>query len=306
MGGVTVIVVSYETRDLLRRCLASLAEADEVIVVDNASTDGSADMVAAEFPRVRLVRNTLNLGFGAANNRGLDLATGDLVLFLNSDARAEPGALGRLAEVFDDPEVVAAGGRLRYPDGRVQPSCAGPLTLWAVFCEQTYLERLFPRSSWASPYWRTDRLPDDRPSEVTQVMGACLMIRPVERFDERFFLYCEDTDLCHRLGRHGKILYAPGAVFVHELGGSSRQDRWRAVARYNRGKELYFAIHRGRPAAVMAFLMNRLGALLRLIAWLLTTVATVGLWRSARSRVSLFLRVLFAPIVPDPMPSGRA
>lgn len=299
MPTVSVIIVSYETRDLLRRSLASLGDAHEVIVVDNASTDGSADMVAAEFPHAQLLRMPRNVGFGAANNRGMEAAHGDLVLLLNSDAQAEPGAIWRLAAVFDDATVVAAGGRLLNPDGSVQRSCAGPLTLWAVFCEQTYLERFFPRSKLLSPYWLTERLPVDRPSEVAQVMGACLMMRPVERFDERFFLYCEDTELCSRLSRRGRILYVPVAAFRHELGGSSRQERWRAVARYNRGKELYFAIHHGRLASAIAFLMNRLGALLRLGVWTLATLLTLGAWGGSRARVALFGRVLFAPVVPD-------
>ncbi|HRI42981.1 MAG TPA: glycosyltransferase family 2 protein [Fimbriimonadaceae bacterium] len=299
MPKISIIVVSYETRDLLRECLASLGDAHQVIVVDNASTDGSADMVAAEFPHMQLLRMPRNVGFGAGNNRGMESAHGDLVLLLNSDARAEPGSIEQLAEVFGDETVVAAGGRLLNPDGSVQRSCAGPLTLWALFCEQTYLERLFPRFRLLSPYWLTERLPDDRPSDVAQVMGACLMMRPVERFDDRFFLYCEDTELCRRLSRHGRILYVPNAVFRHELGGSSRQERWRAVARYNRGKELYFAIHQGRPTAVIAFLMNRLGALLRLGVWTLATLLTLCAWRSSRARMALFGRVLFAPVVPD-------
>lgn len=298
MPAISVIVVSYETRDLLRRCLASLGGEHEVIVVDNASTDGSAEMVATEFPHVRLIRLEENVGFGAGNNRGLDIARGDLVLLLNSDAHAEPGAIEELARVFDDESVVAAGGRLLNPDGSLQHSCAGPLTLWAVLCEQTYLERLFPYSRLFSPYWMTERLPSDRPSEVAQVIGACLMMRPVERFDERFFLYCEDTELCHRLSRQGRILYVPTAVFHHELGGSSRQARWLAVARYNRGKELYFAIHRGRGVAMVVFFLNRLGALARFLVWSIATILTLGMWRPARQRAVLFLRVLAAPLCP--------
>lgn len=294
---VSVIVVSYNTIDFLRTCLASLAEAAEVIVVDNASHDGSPEMVEREFPSVKLVRNGQNLGFGAANNQGMDVATGDLVLLLNSDAYARPGAIRTLASVFEDSTVVAAGGRLLNPDGSLQNSTARRLTLWAVFCEQFYLERLF-RS-----YWTTASLPPDRPSETEQVMGACLMMRPVERFDERFFLYCEDTELCHRLRAHGKILYVPGAEFVHELGASSSARRWESVARYNRGKELYFSIHHGRAARFACFLLNRLGAVLRLIVWTLATLLTLGCVRRVRAKVSLFFRVLFAPVVENPQAS---
>lgn len=301
---VSVIVVSYNTIDFLRTCLSSLAEADEVIVVDNASHDGSPEMVEREFPAVKLIRNVENLGFGAANNRGMDVATGDLVLLLNSDAYAKPGAIRTLAGVFNDPSVVAAGGRLLNPDGSLQNSTARRLTLWAVFCEQFYLERLF-RS-----YWTTASLPQDRPSETEQVMGACLMMRPVARFDERFFLYCEDTELCRRLRDHGKILYVPAAVFVHELGASSNARRWQSVARYNRGKELYFSIHHGPTARLVCLVLNRFGALLRLTVWTLATLLTLGCVGRVREKVALFWRVLFAPIVetckPVELPGNKA
>jgi GT2 family glycosyltransferase len=302
---VTVVVVSYNTREALARCLASLDEADEVVVVDNASADRSAEMVASSFPSAVLVQNGVNRGFGAACNQGLDAASGDYVLFLNSDAVARSGAVRCLASVLDrSPDVVACGGRLEFPDGRLQESCASSLTLWAVFCEQTWLEKAFPRSRAFSPYWLSSRLLGgaDRaapsapgPFDVEQVMGACLMVRPVERFDERFFLYCEDTELCHRLRGHGRIVWAPSCVFAHELGSSS-QRRWEAVARYNRGKELYFAIHHGRWSALVCFLLDRMGALLRVFVWGAASVLTLFLLGTIRPKFITFLFVLFAPI----------
>lgn len=284
---VSAVVVSYNTRGLLRKCLASLGEADEVIVVDNASRDGSAEMVAAEFPRVKLVRNSRNLGFGAANNQGLGVMSCDVALLFNSDAEARPGAIPLLAALFADPTVVAAGGRLVHPDGEEQNSCCSSLTLWAVFCEQTLLEKVSPQFS---PYWLNHKLVGPGPHEVEQVMGACLMLRPVERFDERFFLYCEDTELCRRLRRHGRVLFLRAAEFEHALGASSCANRWQAVARYNRGKELYFWIHHGVTAMATCFVLDRLGALLRLLVGLLT------IWKpDGRVRAVTFLRVFLAP-----------
>jgi hypothetical protein len=259
---VTVVVVSYNTRDALRRCLAALASQGvaQTIVVDNGSEDGSAQMVRDEFPSVELIATGENLGFSRANNVGAERAQTPLVLFLNSDAYADEGAVGRLATVFEDSSVVAAGGRLRNPDGSLQESVAKKLTLGAVLLEQTLLERLF------DGYWRTRKLPTDKPSEVDQVMGACLMVRRgLEPWDERFFLYCEDTDLCLRLRRHGRILYVPDAGFEHELGTSSRREPWRGITRYNAGKELYFRIHHGILQAYVCLLMDRFGALLRLV-----------------------------------------
>ncbi len=258
---VTVVVVSYNTRDALRRCLDALRGqgAAKVVAVDNGSEDGSDAMVRKEFPEVELVATGENLGFARANNLGAQRAETPLVLFLNSDAYADPHAIARLAAAFEE-GVVAAGGRLRNPDGSLQESVAGPLTLGAVFLEQTLLERLF------GGYWRTRSLPTDRPSDVEQVMGACLMTRTgLEPWDERYFLYCEDTDLCLRLRRRGRILYVPESGFEHDLGTSSRREPWRGIARYNAGKELYFRLHHGILQSYACLLMDRLGALIRIV-----------------------------------------
>lgn len=289
-SGVSVVIVSYNTRDLLRQCLSSIEPEHEVIVVDNASADGSVEMVRTEFSEAKLIANSANRGFGAANNQGIDVASRQLILLLNSDAWAKPGAIEELASVFDRDEIVAAGGKLLNPDGSLQESTANALTLWAVLCEQFYLEKLF------SPYWRSRRFVASDPlakHETSQVMGACLMFRPLERFDERYFLYCEDTDLCYRLRKHGKIVYVPSAEFFHQLGSSSTANRWKSVARYNRGKELYFLIHHGRIASLTCWVLDRVGALMRLAVWALIELLTVG--RRGRGQAGLFWKVLTSP-----------
>jgi GT2 family glycosyltransferase len=293
--GVAVVVVSYNTREKLWKCLDRIRDQDEVIVVDNASVDGSADMVREQFPNVRLIPESTNLGFGQANNAGVKIATQPLVLFLNSDAYAEPGAIQHLAYIFEDPSIVAAGGRLLNLDGSLQVSSANRLTLWAVFCEQLYLEKLFPRSRLLSPYWNTRRLIDQpEPAESEQVMGAALMVRKgLELFDERYFLYCEDTDLCARLKNHGRIVYVKGSVFVHELGASSSKDPIAGVANYNRGKETYFLLHHGPIAKLLCAALDWLGALIRALYWTLKSLLSPtpvaiqcrrGFWRIVRSR----------------------
>lgn len=297
---VTVVIVSFNTCDKLRRCLGCIEPEHEIVVVDNASHDGSAAMVRQEFPSVMLIESPTNLGFGRGNNLGCTRASGDLILFLNSDAYADPGAIRKLASVFADAGVVAVGGRQLNPDRSLQFSTANRLTLWSVFCEQTYLEKAFPTSSWLSPYWTTARLAVDlTPKKSPQVMGATLMVRasagrPIEAFDERYFLYCEDTDLCRRLEVHGTILYVPEATFVHDLGSSSAKDPSLGVTRYNRGKELYFAIHYGRLASLLCFILDRLGAGLRVLAWSLRHLASGFRNERARSQAKAFWRVLWA------------
>lgn len=293
--GVTVVVVSFNTQDHLRRCLASLGPGIPIVVVDNASDDGSPEMVRREFPHVQLIALDCNVGFGAANNLGIARATTPLILLLNSDAEARPGSIRCLADVFVQfPDAVAAGGRLEFPDGRMQMSSSGPLTLWAVFCEQLFIE---PALRWFGlpGYWNSHRYRTTTP--VTQVMGACLMMKPIERFNPDYFLYCEDTDLCHRLKRHGNIFYCPEAVFTHALGGSSPSvSRWLSVARYNAGKELYFRLHHGRIAASICWVLNRLGALIRLAIWLVLTLVTLGSIDAFRRKLVIFARVLTAPV----------
>lgn len=291
---VSVIIVSYNTREKLRRCLLAVEHHHEVIVVDNNSKDGSPEMVETDFAHVHLIRSPLNLGFGKANNVGMEHAKGKLVLFLNSDCYPDPGSIDQVARAFDDKAVIAAGGRLLNPDGSLQESVAGRLTLWAVFTEQFYIDSLLRVVAPNLAYWRTNQAYDraNPYTDVDQVMGACLMVRPVERFNERFFLYCEDTELCYRLRRSGRIVYVPRAVFVHELGSSSvGVERWRSVARYNRGKELFFEIHDGTFAALICRMLNRCGAFLRLIAW---SLAWPFLPRY-RQLPKLFWRVLTCP-----------
>ncbi len=294
---VSVIVVSFNTKEQLRKCLAHLGKDEQVIVVDNASVDGSAEMVREEFPHATLITLDENVGFGPANNAGALRADRDLLLYLNSDAYAEEGAITRLAVTFDDSSVAAAGGKLLNLDGSLQNSTAEALTLRRVWMEQLLLDKALQRIAPLSTanYWNTNRLVamGSSPIDTAQVMGACLMTRRSfeEPFDEDFFLYCEDTELCHRLSRHGRIVYVPEAVFTHELGSSSKNRRWLAVARYNAGKEMFFAKTLSDRAAKHCAFANRVGALLRLFLWAIPTALTFGLVSRFAEQVILFAKV---------------
>jgi len=296
---VSVIIVSYNTRELLRECIESILceQGDglgvEVIVVDNASADGSAAMVAERFPQVRLIANPDNRGFGAACNQGLEVAQGRYALILNADIRAQPGALQRLVGFMDaHPDAAVCGGQLRYPDGRIQPSCARDLTLWWVFCEQSMLAKLFPRTRLFGGYWRT-HWDFSATIETEQVMGACMMLRrPFPRFDEDYFLYCEDTDLCYRVRQAGgRIYYVHDAVFVHHLGASGEPQRAQMVIYYNCGKERYFRkFHSAWQARVCRWL-NKGGALLRVLLGLGGVVLTLGRHAGFRRYAATFWQV---------------
>lgn len=297
---VSVIIVSYNTRDLLRACIESLLctegnpEALEIIVVDNASSDGSAALVAEQFPQVRLIVNPDNRGFGAACNQGLEIARGRYALILNADIRVQQGALGRLvAFMGTHPDAAVCGGQLRYPDGRIQPSCARELTLWWVFCEQSMLAKLFPRTRLFGGYWRTE-WDFSATIETEQVMGACMMLRrPSPRFDEAYFLYCEDTDLCYRVRQAGgKIYYVHDAIFIHHLGASGEPQRAQMVIYYNRGKERYFRKFHGAWQARLCRWLNKGGALLRVLVGITGTVLTLGKRAQLRRYTATFWQVL--------------
>lgn len=228
---ISVVIVSYNTRDLLRECLATLRKEtegipNEVLVVDNASRDGSAEMVKDEFPEMHVIRTKVNLGFGGANNRALAVATGRYVVLLNSDAFLKPSALRKSIEHMDaDPRVGLGGARLIGADGSWQASCRmfpSPLNDFLCLSGLAYKfpkSRFFGRqdNTWADP---------DVAAEADWVPGAYSIIRrsvlnKVGYFDERFFLYYEEVDLCRRIKQAGySVRYWPDVVVVH-LGGES-------------------------------------------------------------------------------------
>jgi len=228
---VSVVVVSFNTRDLLRECLTTLAQEAggvfyETIVVDNASRDGSADMVAAEFPQAHLIRSDVNLGFAAANNRGFAVAKGRHVVLLNSDAFLRPGALPLSIEKMDaQPRVGLAGARLIGRDDAWQPSARMFPSPLNDFLSLSGLAARYPQSRFCGRFDRTWAPPEEA-AEVDWVPGAYSIIRrsvleQAGYFDERFFLYYEEVDLCRRIKAAGhSIWYWPDVVVIH-LGGES-------------------------------------------------------------------------------------
>ena len=229
---VSVVVVSFNTHELLRECLrtvyAQSGIALEVIVVDNASRDGSLEMVQSQFPSVRTIASDRNLGFAAANNAGFAIASGRYVVLLNSDAFLRPGTLARAVALMEaHPNAGLAGGLLVGRDGALQPSARlFPSLLNEILCF-TGLSSKFPRSRF---FGRTDRTwADPTQAAVTDwVPGAFSIIRretleKVGYFDEQFFLYYEEVDLCRRIKAIGyEIAYWPELVVTHIGGESSK------------------------------------------------------------------------------------
>lgn len=232
---VAAVVVSYNVRELLLACVDSLVaaceagELDEIVVVDNASTDGSAAAVRARFPDVRVIEAP-NRGFGAGANAGIDATTSAYVLILNPDTVVPRGTVAGLARYLDaHPATAVVGPLLRYPDGRVQSSRRRFPTRLTYLWESTILGEWWPENRWARAYHLRDR-PDDAAQEVDWVVGAALLVRRtaiarVGGFDEVFRMYGEEVEWCWRLRRHGwRVAWLPEVEVVHRESASASQD----------------------------------------------------------------------------------
>ena len=248
----TIIIVSYNCRDALRECLGKLARSGDmppVIVVDNASMDGSIEMVAHNFPPVQLIRNARNCGFAAACNQGIRASNADFILLLNPDTLVECAELQKLHDAMNTrPNIGACGPRILNVSGSLQPSCRRFPSLWAMTCDELGLGRLFPHSRLFATY-RMSGWAHDETREVDQLMGSCLLLRSaaldaVGPLDERFFLYFEEVDLCWRLWRGGwRVLFVAGATVTHGGGASSNADRPTALRHRYRSLFAFYRKH---------------------------------------------------------------
>jgi GT2 family glycosyltransferase len=256
---VSIVVLNYNTREHLRTCLEALHGGApttperlevEVFVVDNASSDGSAEMVADEFAWVRLIRSPHNGGFAFGNNQALRQAQGDAVLILNPDALVAPcGLSGLVRALREHPEAGIVGPKLLRPDGSMHLACRRSFPTPAVsFFRFSGLSRLFPRSPTFGRYNLTYVDPD-LAIEVDSVCGACMLVRRevIERIgmlDERFFMYGEDLDWCLRTRQAGwTVRYEPSIVVGHQHGAASRQRALRTNYYFFRAMDLFYRKH---------------------------------------------------------------
>lgn len=241
---ISIIIVSRNTREVLRACLRSIADhADdlsiETIVVDSQSHDGAVAMMRREFPGVIVLDPNENTGFARGNNLGIKRASGNAVLLLNPDTELTPGALRTMLGALQaDATIGVVGPRLRYPDGSIQSSRRRFPTLMTALMESTVAQEWWPDHPAIGRYTMAD-LPDDRPHDVDWLVGACLLVRrevfaAVGLLDERLFLYSEEPEWCWRVRRAGwRVRYVPTAEVCHHEGTSTSQNvvlRQRAFA----------------------------------------------------------------------------
>jgi GT2 family glycosyltransferase len=285
---LTIVIVSWNTRDILRNCLQSLerhcARDTEIVVVDNASSDGSPDMVAEAFKRVRLVRNDANVGFARACNQGMRMARGELILLLNSDTYVVDDVIDRTANyLMSRPNITMTACQLRYPDGRLQHSANRALGILRSLFEDLWLYKLVPAAVrddiLLGGYWSCDR-----EKEVDWLAGAFLMLRSrafreTGGFCEDFFMYGEDSEWCLRLRQAGhRITFNPLGVVFH-VGSVSSDLQWSRRERLRLchlgGIDAYQRLH-GRWRACLYALARLFGSTVRCTAY-----ALLNAWKPA-------------------------
>lgn len=297
---LSIVIVSWNVRDLLRRCLDSIYRSGsarlEVIVVDNASQDASIEMLREDFPQVSLMINTDNRGFPAANNQGLATARGRLLMTLNPDTEVLDDALAQMISAMDKHrDVGALGPQLLNSDRSVQSSRRRFPTFATALFESTWMQGVAPRRV-LSRYYMED-VSDQVEHEVDWLIGACIVIRrevleSIGGFDEDFFMYSEELDWCRRIKSAGwKIVYLPQARIVHHGGKSSEQIHAERHVHFQTSKVRYFAKHHGRfKANLLRFY------LLKIYSWqigLESAKALLGHKRAMRKeRIAAYRQVL--------------
>lgn len=270
---LSIIIVSWNTKAHLRRCLQSLGGAQallsrplEVLVIDNASVDGSQLMIDREFGMVDLIRNDHNRGFARANNQGLARARGRYLVLLNPDTEVKPSALAELLAFMENEQTAGgAGPKLLHPDGSLQISCYPAPTLARELWRMFHLDRLHPLAAYPPSWWQSNR-----PVRVDMAQGACLILRrealrQVGMLDERFFMYTEEVDLCLRLRKAGwRIHWVPWAEVTHYGGQSTGQSSEAMFLELYKSKILFFRKHYGRAATAIYKAILAAASLVRL------------------------------------------
>lgn len=265
---VSIVIVSYNTKELLSDCLKSIKKATlnlniETFVVDNNSSDSSSNMVKKDYPNVKLIENSQNLGFSKANNQALKLSKGNYVLILNPDTKLMPDTIKVMKNYMDNnPDIAVSTCRVELPNGSLDRDCRRHFpTPWRAFCHFSHLSKIFKGSKIFDQYY-FGYLSDKIEHQLDACVGAFMFVRKlamnkVGLFDEDFFFYGEDLDLCWRFKDAGyKITYFPRTKIIHYKGVSSgikkvskhltnatRVSRRKAVMESTRAMELFYRKH---------------------------------------------------------------
>lgn len=291
---LSIVIVHYETPDLLLRCLAAVRASQfapplEIFVIDNGSSRFDAAEVRIAHPGVRVIQNERNLGFSRASNQGLREARGRYLLLLNPDAFVAPATMRVMTEYMDShPDVGCATCRLELPDGSLDVACRRlfPTPMRSLF-RVTLLSKLFPRQRALAAYNLT-YLDEWQETEIDQPCGAFMMVRAevaqsVGLLSERYFMYCEDTDWAYRIKSAGwRIRYVPITTVHHMKRRSSRQNPSAAIRYFHEGMRIFYDEHYRSQYPLAVTVLVHLGITLR--EWLQLTGVAVARITSARLR----------------------
>jgi len=295
---ISVIIVNWNTKKLLEQCLVSVYETInfcnfEVIVVDNASSDGSTEMLVRNFPQVAVIRNKENRGFGAANNQAFAVMKGEYALLLNTDAVLTAGAVQKLwSFAKNNTQTALTCGQLLNADGSKQNSVASFPTLLTLSINISILEYLFPKK------YPSKRYEHNKPLKVDSAVGACMLIRKqaldeVSYFDERYFFFFEETDLAYSFKRKGWQIFQIPDAFIYHLQGQSISHGVRSRIEFYRSRYQFLRKWHNRYYywAAFAIILFRLVAdfLLNFVA----VIATVGLVETVRKKTTIYLQLIF-------------
>lgn len=287
MIDLSIIIINWNTKDALLRCLDSIMTnlSHEIIIVDNASIDGSAEAVINKYPSAKIIKNDYNIGFARAVNQGIKEAQGKYFLSLNSDARVNAGALESMVKFMDEnPSAGIAGAQLINEDKTLQNSFDNFPNLATALLNKSLLRLLFP-----SKYLNKDNQPDT-PFEVESVVGACMIIRPAALkntgyFDEDYFFFLEETDLCLRMKRNGwEVMVLPDAKVYHLQGETKKQIIIPAKIEYLNSIYKFFRKDKSIPAYLALRIIYPFRLLLQIIFTAVGLILTLGLVRQIRLR----------------------
>lgn len=297
---VSVIIVNWNTRDILKNCLESVyaqtrPDLIEVIVVDNGSTDNSCQMVRTLFPELTLIENAGNMGFAKANNQAMMAAKGQYLLLLNSDTIILGNAIAKsLAFAEARPDAAVIGCRVLNPDMTPQPSCFMFPSILNMLISLCCLNRLFPRSRFFGREEMTWRSGTD--SREVDVVNGCFMlvrrraVREVGMLDERFFIYAEETDWCYRFREAGwKTIFYPNAEIIHLNGQSSRMVRAEMLVQLRVSILKFIYKHYGWSSYKIASLLSTLFFALRMPVWLVAFVFVPSQKNQAKIKLRAYL-----------------
>jgi len=296
---LSIVIVNWNTKDITCQCLKSVYQQTaglnyEVIVVDNASSDGSVEQIRQDYPSVKLVTNDENRGFATANNQGMKIAKGRYVLLLNSDTVVLDNALDKIV-AFADKQADAGiiGCRILNPDMTLQRSCFQFPSLLNMIISVSYLNKLFPNSK----LWGRERMTwwgyeDQR--EVDVVMGAFMLAQrevyeKIGGMDEAFFMYGEETDWCWRAKKAGwNIVFTPDAQIIHLGGQSSKQVRRKMLLQLRSGILMFVRKNRNYVIYLIACLLISMWFAIRIIPWLAAVIVKPGQWRNSLMRAGVY------------------